>query len=327
MEVAWLNILPKQGGTGETNVYIDVTENERIGCTRTATVRFTNEVGQTAPLYLTQTSNTEDMYFDLSPDYIYVPGGGGTYYVNILTNTYWKVSDYDSSLTITTENELGYEDGVIKITIPVNPNTDNWYGYDHNGRPFYGRDGEITVTSLAGTKKILWEQAAYEAIRVYPKKLIFPSSGGSQTVTVTSSTDWSIRSYDSDSVSFSTLSGHSGETVVTVTKAPLTQTQKNYYILNASTAEFYDGANVALLEITSDLDGYFINDDYVTVTYYVPEDKVNTDMFLYRWITGKKEYYNAALSQVDYVLWDMFRRAKFSSRMYIIPELPLRPTL
>lgn len=291
MTADWLNILPDNGFTGQTTVYIDAAANEKVGLTRYATVRFTNTEGLYADLQLTQSSNTEDMYATLSPTYIYVQGGGGTFYANINTNTFWRVTNYDSFLNISTENEDGFGDSTIKIVFPANDNSNNWYGYDNNGRPFCGRDGTITIETLAGTKTIYWEQAAYNAITVSPNKLFFPQSGGSMTVTVSSSTDWNITSYDSATTSFSQLSGHSGETVVTVTKSALTQTQIDYYVTKPSTAEFNDGTNVALLFIDSNIDGYFIDDDYVTVTYYVPDDKVNTNMFLFRNISGKKVYY------------------------------------
>lgn len=291
MELDWLNINPTSGGTGQTDVYVSVTENTAIGSTRSATVRFTNEEGLTADLNLSQGSDTSDMRFVVTPDYIFVPGGGGTFYVNVLTNTYWKVSDYNPSLTITTENIDGYGDGVLTITFPPNPNTNNQYGYDYYGRPFYGREGYITVSSVMGQYQIFWEQAAYEAITVAPKKLIFPQSGGSKTVTVKSSTDWTLTSYDSATTTISPISGHNGETVVTVTKQPLTQAQIDYYVTVPSTAIFSDGSNTAVLSISSTIDDYFIDDDYVTITYYVPEDKVDKDMFLFRWITGRKEYY------------------------------------
>lgn len=293
MELDWLNITPVSGGTGQTEIYAYVTENTTIGSTRRATVRFTNEEGLAADLNLSQGSDTSDMRFVVTPDYIYVPGGGGTFYTNILSNTFWKVSDYDSGLTITTENREGYGDAVLAITFPANPNTNNQYGYDHNGRPFYGREGYITITTLMGTFRIFWEQAAYAAITVAPKKLVFSQTGGSKTVTVKSSVDWTLTSYDSATTTISPISGHSGETVVTVTKQPLTQTQITYYITVPSTAVFSDGSNIAELSINSTIDDYFIDDDYVTVTYYVPEDKVDKDMFLFRWITGRKEYYTS----------------------------------
>lgn len=291
MELDWLNINPMTGGTGQTEIYASVTENTKVGSTRRATVRFTNGEGLTADLKLTQPSNQEDIFFVLGPDYLYVPAGGGTFYVDILSNSYWKVSDYDSGLTITTGNMDGFGDGVLAITFPINPNTDNEYGYDHYGRPFYGREGYITVSTLRGDYRIFWEQVAYNAITVVPQKLVFSQTGGSKTVTVKSSVDWTLTSYDSATTTISPVSGHSGETVVTVTKQPLTQTQITYYITVPSTAVFSDGSNTAVLSINSTIDDYYIDDDYVTVTYYVPEDKVNKDMFLYRWISGKKEYY------------------------------------
>ena len=278
MELDWLNINPMSGGTGQTEIYAYVTENTAVGSTRRATVRFTNEEGLTADLNLTQPSDTSDMRFVVTPDYIYVPGTGGTFYVNILTNTFWKVSDYDSGLTITTENGEGYGDAILTITFPVNPNTNNWYGYDHMGRPFYGRDGEITVNSLAGTKKILWEQPAYNAITVSPNSLLFPQTGGTLSVTVKSDSDWTILSYDTDNVSFSALSGHSGETVIQVTKAALTNTQKEYYVTKSSKAIFSDGNNTAVLSLDTELD-IWNDDDWITVTYNVPS--ANTRVILY----------------------------------------------
>lgn len=279
MQVDWLNINPMTGGTGQTEVYGYVAPNEIIGCTRNATVRFTNNEGLYADLNLSQSSDTSDMRFVVTPDYLYVPGGGGTYNVNVLTNTYWKVTEYDSSLTITSDNMEGYGDGILTIVIPQNPNTNNWYGYDHNGRPFYGRDGYITVTSLMGTKRILWEQAAYKAITVTPNRLVFPQTGGTLPVTVKSAMDWEIISYDSAHTSFSVLSGHSGETTIYVTKSALTQTQIEYYTTCPSTAEFNDGSNVALLFMDSTFDDYYIDDDWITVTYDVPS--ANTEVILY----------------------------------------------
>ena len=280
MEVDWLNINPMSGGTGQTEIYAYVTENEKVGGTRNALVRFTNGEGLTADLNLSQTSNTEDMRFVLTPDYLFVPAEGGTYIVNLLTNTFWKVSDYDSGLTITTDNFEGYGDGILTITFPVNPNTNNQYGYDHYGRPFYGRRGLIYVSSLMGTFRILWEQVAYNAITVTPNKLNFPQTGGSMTVTVKSSMDWTLTSYDSATTTISPVSGHSGETVVTVSKQALTPTQLAYYVTKASTALFSDGLNTAALSIDSTLDGYYIEDDYLTITYYVPS--ANTEIAIYR---------------------------------------------
>lgn len=279
MQVDWLNIRPLTGGTGQTEVYAYVTPNEKPGSTRRATVRFTNTDGLTADLNITQVSDTSDLRFVLSPDYLYVPGGGGTYYVNVLTNTYWKVTDYDSGLTITTDNMEGFGDGLLEIVFPPNPNTNNQYGYDHNGRPFYGREGYITVASVMGTKRVFWEQAAYAAITVTPNKLFFSQTGGTLSATVKSSMDWQITSYDSATTSFSALSGHSGETVIYVTKAALTQTQIDYYVTKPSKAEFSDGQNVALLFIESNLDNYYNDDDWITVTYDVPS--ANTQVKLY----------------------------------------------
>ena len=278
MQVDWLNINPMSGGTGQTEIYAYVTENDKVGCTRNAVVRFTNEEGLFADLNITQSSNTTDMTFLVTPDYIYVAPGGGTYYVNIATNTYWKVSSYDSSLTITTDNQEGYQDGVLVITFPPNPNTNNWYGYDHNGRPFYGRDGNITVTSLVGNKTILWEQPAFNAITVNPTSLFFPQTGGTLSATVKSDSDWTVVSYDSGSVHLNIVSGHSGETVIQVTKSALTNTQIEYYLTKPSEIVFSDGFNTAVLSLDSDIDGYYNNDDWITVTYDVP---ANTEVILY----------------------------------------------
>lgn len=282
MNVDWLNITPMSGGTGQTEIYGYVNENTKVGSTRRATVRFTNGEGLTADLNLTQTSDTRDLNFTLTPDYIYVQPGGGTYYVNIATNTYWKVTDYNASLTITTDNQLGYQDGVLIITFPPNPNTNNWYGYDHMGRPFYGRDGIITVKSLAGTKTILWEQPAYNAITVTPDRLLFPQTGGTLSATVKSDSDWTILSYDTDNVSFSVLSGHSGETVIQVSKAAITSAQMEYYVTKPSEVIFSDGNNTAVLSIDSELD-IWNDDDWITVTYNVPS--ANTEVILYGYET------------------------------------------
>ena len=274
MTADWLNIFPETGFTGQTNVYIDATANENVGRTRRATIRFTNEAGLYADLSLTQSSDTESMSFIMSPEYLVVPGSGGTFYVNITTNTYWMVTDYDSALTITSSSIDGYGDGVITIVFPVNDNTK--------------KTGTITIETLDGTKYLGWEQAAYNAITVTPDSLIFSKTGGSLTATVSSSTDWELISYDSATTSISPMSGNSGQTVVTVTKEPLTNSQLEYYITKASVAVFSDGVNTAELSINSTIDDYYIDDDYVTVTYYVPEDKVNTDIFLYRVATGEK---------------------------------------
>lgn len=278
MQADWLNITPTSGRTGQTEIYAYVTENTKKGRTREALVRFTNDEGLTADLNLTQSADTRDMNFTVIPDYIYVLPGGGTYYVNIATNTYWKVTDYDSSLSMTTYNKEGFEDGVLIITFPPNPNTNNWYGYDHMGRPFYGRDGEITVKSLAGTKKILWEQPAFNAITITPNKLLFPQTGGTMSVTVKADSDWTILSYDTDSVRLSVLSGHSGETVIQVTKAALTNAQKEYYITKPSEVIFSDGNNTAVLSLDTEL-GIGNEDDWITVTYNVPS--ANTEVILY----------------------------------------------
>ena len=293
MQVDWLYIDKDRGPTGETDVQIAASENTRVGAIRYATVRFTNEEGLYADLNLTQTSNTQGIEFSLTPNYIYVQGGGGTFYANVTSNSFWRVSSYDSFLTIRTSSFDGFGDGTITITFPPNDNSNNWSGYDHNGRPFYGRSGLIQITNIAGNiYNIYWEQAAYNAITVTPNSLIFPETGGSLTVTVTSSAEWEITSYDTDNVSFSALSGESGETVITVTKSALTEDQQAYHITKPSTAEFYDGANVALLFLETNISGsYTINDDYVTVTYYVPEAKVNTDMFLYRVASKYKNAY------------------------------------
>ena len=301
MNVDWLNISPLEGPTGNTEIYAYVTENEKIGSTRWATVEFINQEGLTAQLTLTQTSNTEDMRFVVTPDYLYVQGGGGTFYVNILSNTYWKVSNYDCGINITTDNEDGYGDAIVKIVFPRNPNTNNQYGYDHMGRPFYGREGYITITSLMGTKQIFWEQAAYEAITVTPNKLYFPETGGSMTVTVSSSTDWTLTSYDSATTSFSALSGHSGATEITVSKIPLTQAQIEYYVTCPSQAVFSDGSNTAVLSIDSTLDNYYIDDDWITVTYDVPS--ANTDVILYAYesdlaITPTVQFQDANHSEI-----------------------------
>lgn len=280
MQVDWLNISSMTGGTGQTDVYAYVTENEKVGSVRNATVRFTNEEGLTADLSISQSSDTTDMRFVLSTDYLYVQGGGGTFYVNVLSNTYWKVTDYNTGLTITTDNQEGYGDGVLEIRFPINPNTDNTYHYDHYGRPFYGRDGYITVQSLMGTKRIYWEQAAYGAITVTPNQLVFPSTQQTLSVTVSSSTDWEITSYDSANTSFSALSGHSGETTIYVTKSALTVTEQDYYVTHPSIAVFSDGINTAVLNIDSEpRENYYIDDDYITVTYNVPE--ANTQVVLY----------------------------------------------
>lgn len=286
MEVDWLNIQPLTGGTGQTEIYGYVTPNERIGSVRTATVRFTNEEGLTADLNLSQGSDTGDIRFVVTPTYLYVQGGGDTFNVNVLTNSFWKVTNYESGLTITSDNQTGYGDALLTVVFPPNPDTNNWSGYDYNGRPFYGRSGYITIQSPMGVQQVYWEQAAYEAITVTPNRLVFPQTGGTMSVTVKSVADWTVTSYDSDNVTLSALSGHSGETVVQVTKAGLTSGQVEYYVTKPSVIEFNDGSNVALLNVDSTLDDYFINDDWITVTYNVPS--ANTVVNLFEHLTTEK---------------------------------------
>ena len=111
MQVDWLYIDKDRGPTGETDVQIAASENTRVGAIRYATVRFTNEEGLYADLNLTQTSNTQGIEFSLTPNYIYVQGGGGTFYANVTSNSFWRVSSYDSFLTIRTSSFDGFGDG------------------------------------------------------------------------------------------------------------------------------------------------------------------------------------------------------------------------
>lgn len=259
MNVDWLTLSQYTGGTGTTTITGTVTDNLTIGVTRYATVRFTNSEGLYADLEITQSAFTEGLTFSVTPYLLQFQTSGETLSGTVFSNSKWYIVDYPDWISITCDNPDTTGAGNLYFT--AQPNTGDTE-----------RAGNIRVVSYGEERLIYAIQPAYSTLKVNPKEIrLVGETGATATTsfTVTSSANWSVRSYDSGYLELSVLSGTSGTTTVQVTLKNVPEMffranipfQKTIVLSDNITSE---DVNITLV---GDDDK---NDKYVYVTYYLP---------------------------------------------------------
>lgn len=256
MIVDWLTLNPDYGGTGDTTVIATAAYNYTVGLTRFATVRFTNAVGMTDTVTITQGGNTEGLMFEVSPESLEFPITGATLTGSVISNSQWLITDYPEWVTITTDSQEAYGEGILSITVSAYTGATE-------------RTGTITIQSYGETRTIEVSQPGYTTLSVSPQKIQFRGSVGSSSITVTSSVDWSTADYDRDHIELSADSGQSGTTTVTLRLKDLPRYVTKYGVGFEREVTFNDGFTQRTV-VVQYIGSQNIDDKYITVTYNIP---------------------------------------------------------
>lgn len=259
MNIDWLSLSQYTGGTGQTPVQVSVTDNLNIGVNRFATVRFTNTVGLTADLNITQTAFTEGLSFNVSPYTLEFQTSGETLVANVVSNSKWFVVEYPDWITVFSDNPEMIGSGNLYCTAEPNTGTAE-------------RTGNIKVVSYGEERVILAVQPSYTTLNVSPTEIRLAgvtADTASTFVNVSSSTFWEVSSYDSNYIQLSTVSGQSGTTRVNITFKNIPLYIRTLGIPFAQTITFTDHITSKTVTITI-VSADNINDNAVTVTYNIP---------------------------------------------------------
>lgn len=256
MIVDWLTLNPDYGGTGDTTVIATAAYNYTVGLTRFATVRFTNAVGMTDTVTITQGGNTEGLMFEVSPESLEFPITGATLTGSVISNSQWLITDYPEWVSITTDSQEAYGEGILSITVSAYTGATE-------------RTGTITIQSYGETKTIEVSQPGYTTLSVSPQKIQFRGSVGSSSITVTSSVDWSTADYDRDHIELSADSGESGTTTVSLRLKDLPKYVTKYGVGFEREVTFSDAFTQRTV-VVQYIGSQNIDDKYITVTYNIP---------------------------------------------------------
>lgn len=178
----WVTVSPTSG-VGDATVMVSCYEN-LYTTSRGGTISFSADDGElVAEYYLSQQSTTTMISIETPTKS--VGCDPGAFSINVSSNTGWSVESSQSWAKPTTSSGNGNETATIS--------------YDTNSTTLQ-RQAIITFTTTAGenTELILTQEASAEVFIVSPTTtIIFPDSGGSESVSITSNLSWSIISSQS----------------------------------------------------------------------------------------------------------------------------------
>ena len=197
---SWAMCSPS-GGDGGANVTISASIND-TGRERSTTIRFTDKTGRaTASINVTQkaggTPSTSSL--EVSKNNLSFKATGGSDSFKISSNTSWTVSSDQSWCTVNTTS--GSNDGTINVTVTENKGTT-------------ARSATITVKYENKSVTITVSQEADNVqLTVSPTSISFTENAGSESISISSNTDWTV----SSNQSWCTVSPASGNSNGTVT--------------------------------------------------------------------------------------------------------------
>lgn len=191
---AWLSFSQTTGTIGQTIVTITadtLSTPER----RAAPLHFTDGIN-TIILMITQNG-----VFSVSPSTFTFPASGGVTSFTVNAYTSWSITNIPAWITMSQVSGMA---GTYVVTMTADTNS-----------TYTARSDTFVVTCNTNTKNCSVSQAANE-LNVSPTAFTFVWSGQTKTFTVqTYGNDWYISSYP-EWLSFSTYTGSSGTTTVTV---------------------------------------------------------------------------------------------------------------
>ena len=196
---SWINCSPMDGSGGRS---ITITANKNTGEERYTILKLTDKTGRaSAEIRVTQQAGTAPApttSLEVSKNSISLNAGGGNDSFTIKSNTSWTVSSDQAWCTVSPTS--GSNDGTVSIKAEENKNTT-------------ARSAIITVRYGDKSTTISVSQAAADVLlTVSPTSLSFTEAGGSESISITSNTDWTVSSSNSW-CSVSTTSGNNNGTV------------------------------------------------------------------------------------------------------------------
>ena len=196
----WLTVAPTSG-TNSGTLTLTATANTATA-PRTATVTVTGG-GITRTVAVTQAAaGAPAPALSVSPAALNVAAAGGPATVTVTSNVGWTTGVSSSWLTVSPSS--GTNNGVITVTVAANTTTGV-------------RTGDIAVYNGAVSDTIRITQAAAPALTVSADTLSFEAAGGTQSVSVSSNTEWTADS-DATWITVAPASGANNGTL-TVTAA------------------------------------------------------------------------------------------------------------
>ncbi|MFR9519956.1 MAG: BACON domain-containing carbohydrate-binding protein [Rikenellaceae bacterium] len=194
----WVTVSPTSG-SGNDSVVITYTENVATS-SRNGLITFTAGTANTT-LALSQEAAAVAPTFSFSSESNEVTDGAGSFTLNVISNTDWEITTYNTWLTVSPSSGSGN----ATVTVSYTANTTS---ASRSGSIFGYTDDQDAQASHAVS------QAAAPYLTLDSTSESVTASSGSLTIDVTSNTDWSV-SESLDWVTVSPTSG-SGNDSVTV---------------------------------------------------------------------------------------------------------------
>jgi len=180
---SWINCSPMDGSGGRS---ITITANKNTGEERYTILKLTDRTGRaSAEIRVTQQAGTTPtptptISLEVSKNSVSLKAGGGNDSFTIKSNTSWTVSSDQAWCTVSPAS--GSNDGTVSIRVEENKST-------------AARSAIITVRYGDKSTTVSVSQAAADVVlTVSPTSLSFTESGGSENISITSNTDWTVSS-------------------------------------------------------------------------------------------------------------------------------------
>jgi hypothetical protein len=194
---SWLSCSPS-GGSGGANITISASVN--TGEVRYSKITLTDRTGRaTAEVRVTQKAGKAETSLQVNKTALSFQATSGNDSFTITSNTSWTVSSDQSWCKVSSTS--GSNNGTITVNVDENTSTS-------------ARSATITVRAGDKSATVTVSQAAANIVlTVSPTELSFAQNGGSENVSITSNTNWTV----SSSVSWCTVSPTSGSNNGTIT--------------------------------------------------------------------------------------------------------------
>jgi len=184
-----------------------------------------------------------DSFINISTSSLSFTGSGEQQTFTINSNADWEISSDADWLTVspTSGSPAGFLGSLdtVTVTVAANPTTAQ-------------RTAKIIVNGVGGEHTINVTQAAgTSSLSVSPASLSFAASGGQQTFSITSNTNWTILSTDSSWVKISPASGSNNGTVMVTIAENTATTQRTATITVSDTS----GIAKQTISVTQDAAG------------------------------------------------------------------------